>query len=62
MRHTERAGCWMSVISVPMSLIANKRINFTSISKIKRWEAEYGKGGGTVVVSRMRNERTLGIL
>ena len=54
----------MGVISVPMSLIANKRINFTSVSKIKQREAEYGKGGGggTVVVSRMRNERTLGML
>jgi hypothetical protein len=28
-----------------MILIANKRINFTSISKIKQREAEYGKGG-----------------
>jgi hypothetical protein len=36
----------MSVTSVPMSLIANKRINITSISRIKQREAEDGKGGG----------------
>jgi len=52
----------MSVVSVPKSLIANKRINCTSISKINQREAEYGKGGETVGVSRMRNDRTLGIL
>ena len=52
----------MSVVSGPVSLIANKRINFALISKIKQREAEYGKGGWTVRVSRMRNDRTLGIL